>query len=372
MKILVANSLARKNKPLVALLRSLAGHFDLVVRSSDVFFFSSFPGGKKMNFGPSAGGWGDLLFFPWVLISWPFYFIWLLIAVFRGRLKSLICVGANEKVILTLPARLFRLRVFWLEMPDAAYSRFSVSTWLLSWLSRLAVAVCFTSSSLSERVSLGFGRDNVAVLPPAPEADYARQDDIFSKLAVSDKPKVFFKKFSIGTVVDFSDCGHFETLLKAVKNCSNVIPNIQLVVIGSSSQRRNINWLSKRLGIESRVWFVGEQGDLVRWFDDLDLYFSLSDRPNLFDLETALLAMSRGVPAVVFDGERFSDFIADGQTGFVVGSGTEETLTKRLIDIESDKSLLKKVGDGGRLLVEQRLNRRNQVEMLTNLFKSMI
>jgi len=57
MKILVANSLARKNKPLVALLRSLAGHFDLVVRSSDVFFFSSFPGGKKMNFGPSAGGW---------------------------------------------------------------------------------------------------------------------------------------------------------------------------------------------------------------------------------------------------------------------------------------------------------------------------
>jgi glycosyltransferase involved in cell wall biosynthesis len=153
-----------------------------------------------------------------------------------------------------------------------------------------------------------------------------------------------------------------------VKNCSNVIPNIQLVVIGASAERRNLNWLSKKLGIEKKVWFVGEQEDLIKWFDSFDLYFSLSNNPNLFDLETALLAMSRGVPVVVFHHGAFQDFISDGESGFIVEPGKVEALTGKLIDIEPDKHLLKKVGLMGQSLVLERLNRKAQVEKLKSLF----
>jgi glycosyltransferase involved in cell wall biosynthesis len=369
MKILVINTLKGRNKPLVGLLNALSSRFVLDVRSSDEFLAGSFPGGRKVLFGPAAGGAFDLLFYPFAAVLWPAYFLWLFFAKLRGRFEALLCIGENEKVLLTLPSRILGLKVLWLELPERRHARWSLSTWLLAWFSRFARVVCFTSASMASLADTGFKRENLVVLPPAAESEYAHQDDIFSELAAADKPRTFFKSFSIGTVVDFSDRGHFETLLKAVKNCSNIIPNIQLVVIGSSRERRNLNWLSRKLGIESKVWFVGEQRDLVKWFDSFDMYFALSSDPNLFDLETALLAMSRGVPTAVFKHGNFDDFLVDGQTGLVMEERDADSLAKKIIDVEPDKRFLERLGANAKDLVDGRLNRKNQVDILVKLFE---
>jgi glycosyltransferase involved in cell wall biosynthesis len=261
------------------------------------------------------------------------------------------------------------LKVVWLELPEERCADFSTTTYLAAVFSKLASVVVFNSESLADRQRFGFCKSRLFSLPPAPDDGYARQDDIFSELAVSDKPRVFFKKFSIGAVMDFSGRTSFELLLKAIKNCSNVIPNIQLVVIGPSAERRNLNWLAKKLGIEKNVWFVGEQADLVKWFNDLDLFFSLASRPSLYDLENALLAMSRGVPAAVFYQKAFQDFIVDGQTGLVVESMTVDDLARKLIDVEADKKLLAWIGANGQILTKERFNRKNQATMLARLFE---
>jgi glycosyltransferase involved in cell wall biosynthesis len=369
MRILVANSSLNKNKPLIRLLDPLVGNFEFSVCSSDRFFASSFSGGTAAFFGPKAGGWGDLSFLPFIILAWPFYFVWLFWKRFKGKVAGILCCDTNEKLLLTFSARILGMKVLWLEAPDKKYHRWSPSTWALILFSNLSSVAGFTSASLKNLLSLGFKKSSLVFVPPAGEWDYARQDDLFSELAVSEKPRFFFKNFSIGTVVDFSDRGHFESLLKALKNCSNIIPNIRLVVIGSGSERRGLNWLSKKLGIESKVWFVGEQEDLVKWFDSFDLFLSLSAKPNLFDLEMVLLAMSRGIPSAVFKHESFDDFIADGDTGLVIASASAEELAKRLIDIEPDKELLKSVGENGKSLVESRLNRRNQSSILASLLE---
>ncbi len=369
MKVLVFNSFASKNKPLVRLLNPLLSIAELVVFSSDRLFITAFPTSSSFFFGPRSGGWNDLIFFLFAIISWPVYWLWLVLKAFKHRPGAILLCGVNEKILLTLPAKIMRLKVIWLEFPDRKYSRWSPSTWFLVVFSRMASVAGFTSSSLNDLLAAKFKKDNLVFLPPAGEWDYARQDDLFSELAVSEKPRFFFKSFSIGTVVDFSDRGYFESLLKAVKNCSNIIPNIRLVVIGSGAERRGLNWLSKKLGIENKVWFVGEQEDLVKWFDSFDLFFSLTAKPNLFDLEMVLLSMSRGIPAAVFKHPSYDDFIVDKDTGLVMETFSAGELSKRLIDIEADKNLLKSVGVGGKALIESRFNRGNQTKILASLFE---
>lgn len=368
-KILIANSLRSGNKPLSALIKALIGRFDLAVWAADSFFVDRFPGAKKSYFGPPAAGAGSVLFILFCVFSWPVYFFLILWQRIRKQIAAVVCLGKNEKILLTLPARLCGAKVLWLEGVEERYHKFSPTTWLLIVFSRLAQVVVFTSSSAQNLSISGFKAKNIVNLSLGVDLDYAHQDNLFSELAVSDKPYRFFKNFSIGTVVDFGDRGQFENLLKAIKSCSNIIPNIQLVVIGASRERRNLNWLSKKLGIEKLVWFVGEQDDLVKWFDSFDLYFSLASNPNLFDLETALLAMSRGVPAVVFRHPAFADFISEGETGFIAEAGDVEALTRKLIDIEPDKKLLKRVGANSQNLVFQNFGRRQQAELLVKLIE---
>ena len=369
MKILVANSFKNKNKPIRSLLKACEPAFDFLIRASDDFFVKSFTNGKRAYFGPATDSWTEPLFFLFAIISWPFFFFWLFFLKINAKIGTLICVNTNEKLLLTLWARLLGLKVIWLELPEKKYKSIFPSTWFLCLFSRLAKMAFFTSLSMEERIKSGFCKKNQNYLSSGPDLEYALQENLFSELAVSDKPYRFFKNFAIGTVVDFSDRGHFETLLRAIKNCSNIIPNIQLVIIGASAERRNLNWLSKKLGIEKKVWFVGEQENLIKWFDSFDLYFSLSANPNLFDLETMLLAMSRGVPAAVFKHGSFRDFISDGDSGFVAEAGNAESLASKLIDIEPNKNLLKKVGSTGQASVLQIFNRRHQAEELIKMIK---
>jgi glycosyltransferase involved in cell wall biosynthesis len=77
--------------------------------------------------------------------------------------------------------------------------------------------------------------------------------------------------------------------------------------------------------------------------------------------------MSREVPVAVFHHGAFEDFIRDGESGFVFETGNIDFLTGKLIDIEPDKGLLKKIGSRGQALVSERLNRRLQAEELIKL-----
>lgn len=368
-RVLIANSLLDGNKPISALFKALSGRFEFLVWATDDFFAEKFPGAEKFYFGPLATGFLAPFFLLFAVIAWPFYFLLLLLRKAKGGIGAVVCVGQKEKILLTWPSCLCGIKVIWLERVEEKYPKFSLLTWLLLVFSRAARIAVFTSSSAKKLVAAGFKDKNITDLSLGVDLDYTHQDNLFSELAVSGKPFRFFKNFSIGTVVDFTDRGQFENLLKAVKGCSNIIPNIQLVVIGSSRERRNLNWLSKKLGIEKLVWFVGEQDDLVKWFDSFDLYFSLANNPNLFDLETALLAMSRGVPPVVFRHEAFSDFINDAETGFIAEGGDVEGLTGKLIDIEPDKKLLKRVGANSQSLVFNRFSRIRQADLLAKLIE---
>ncbi len=366
MKILIISSAKIKNKPIINLFSEIKDSVNISIASPDKKLRDSFPRGGSILFGPSEFFFYGLPFLVYAVLTVPIYLVFLSIKKYKNKIDAIVCMGERERILLSLPAKILGTRNIWLFFPEKTKNIGSAIFYPLAKLSSLAISGCFTSSSRNYLIKKGFKEKNTFLIPPAADTNYNHQENIFNKIAAKEISQNFF---SIGAVINFSDKEPFETLLKAVKNCQNSIPNIRLIVIGADEERRNLNWLSQKMGIERNVWFVGAQGDLIKWFNDFDIYFSLSSEPNLFDIETVLLAMSRGVPATVLHHESFSDIIIDNETGFMINDGGVEELSKKLEQIEDDRDLLKKIGINGKSLANEKMNREQQAKAFMNLFK---
>jgi len=196
-----------------------------------------------------------------------------------------------------------------------------------------------------------------------------QQDNLFSSLAKADKPYSFYKNFTVGAAVMPGDRRRLEILLQAVKGCVNFIPNFRLVVIGLGPENGNLNWLIKNLGLERRVWLVGEQKNLLQWFDDLDLYVVLAENPSLADLEKALAAASRGLPLVGFPSANLSEVIVEGRNGFTNEINNANALTQKIIALESDERGRKILGENGQRLVLENFDRQKQLKRLKEILE---
>jgi glycosyltransferase involved in cell wall biosynthesis len=257
------------------------------------------------------------------------------------------------------------LKTVWLELPDRDRRRLRKIRRLISRAARLIV---FTAQDAAKLAGEGFDQEQIfnislGVNPQSVE----RQDNLFSSLAKADKPYSFYKNFTVGAIAGPKDRKRLEILLQAVKGCVNLIPNFRLVVIGQDTSSGNLNWLIKNLGLERRVWLVGEQNNLIQWFADLDLFVVLAENPGLGDLEKALMAASHGVPLLGFQHPNLADIIIERVNGTMSSSGTAEELAQRIIAIEADDIARKKMGETGRRLVDQNFDRQKQLARLREI-----
>jgi len=363
--ILVINSLKEKNKPLIGFFEALKKNNNLFFRGSDDYFLEKFkPEAKKNFFGPKVDDSAGFIFYFLLLGLYFWRFFSLLGVKVKNKIEIIICIGLNEKIIFTPLAKILGLKIIWLEIPNRKRNQKG----LLRFFSRWAKIAVFTSAQMENLIASGFKKANIFNISLGLDLTAnIKQENIFSPLAVADKPYQFFKNFSIGTIINFDDNFQLENLLRAVKNCCNVIPNIQLVIIGKIADRNNFNWLVRKIGLERRVWFVGEQENVAKWFENFDLYVVASSRPELADLEATILAMSRGVPTIAYYDPFLADFLLEGETGFFVSPINIDSMTQKIIAVEPDKRLLKKVGENGQILVNNYFFREKQIENFSKI-----
>ncbi len=321
---------------------------------------------EKRFFGPETkdffGVAGFLLLLP---VLWLGYLFFLSALQRREKIDKILCVAEREKIIFTPLARILRIDVYWLELPERDRRRLKNARRLVA---RPAKLIAFTAQDAENLAQDGFAKEKIYNISLGVNLrSVERQDDLFSSLAKADKPYSFYKNFSVGVVAESGDRRRLEILLQAVKGCVNLIPNFRLVVIGQGPESGNLNWLIKKLGLERRVWLVGEQKNLIQWLDDLDLYVVLAEKPGLSDLEKALAAASRGVPLLGFRHKNLSDIIIEGQNGLLNSSGGAEELARQIIAIEADEPARKKMGANGRQLVYQNFDRQKQLQRLREI-----
>ncbi len=147
----------------------------------------------------------------------------------------------------------------------------------------------------------------------------------------------------VGIVARMTAIKDHSTLLRALKEASDVCPNLKLVCAGDGEDEKKLRDLARSLGIEKRVCFAG-------WVKDMDSFYNAVD-VNL------LSSLSEGFPYALAEGTRFAlptlstrvggvpVLIDHEENGYLFQPGDYQTLAEYLVRLAKDPSLRKELGD---------------------------
>ena len=139
-----------------------------------------------------------------------------------------------------------------------------------------------------------------------------------------------------------------ETLLAAVKR----LPDVHLAVFGDGYLRPGLEEKVRKIGIGSRVHFLGWWSDVASAMADCDVV-ALSSRNEGTPL-SLIEAQAAGRPVVATDVGGVASVVEEGRTGFLVPPGDPAALADRIGAVLSDSTTATRMGDYGRRLVASR------------------
>ena len=190
----------------------------------------------------------------------------------------------------------------------------------------------YTSDVEPELIPLGIERPTIE---PAARADYdLGEDDVLL--------------VTVGRLVARKALDQLLDLLVGLRD-----QNAKLLVIGTGPEEAGLQAKAAELGIVDHVRFLGGLSDQEK-FNVLgmsDLYVSSSQHEG-FGL-VFLEGMAAGLPVICYDHGGQTDFLADGETGFLVSLNDRELLAKRIRMLVVDATLRQKIADTNRQRVER-------------------
>lgn len=290
------------------------------------------------------------------LFFYPVFFLYTLLRLawfrYKHKINVLIVINAFDKIFSAPVARLLKIKTFALYCPENNNQKnLGLFSLLAEKIASKNKFIGFTEET-KEKLQSRQTKD-VTIIQPGIKLGLGHQDNIFNNLA-KEKDRRFNKKFfSLGTILDLNKKHNLETIFSALKKSREVIPNLQFIVIGDGEERKNLRWLSKQMGIESIVWFVGEQKCMKKWLDGLDAYLCCMNEPSLAEINYALLAMQSKLP-LVCQKKTWPAFIQNFKHGLILDNNHSEDWSQALVRLEQNKRQRHDLGLRGKELVEEK------------------
>ena len=150
-----------------------------------------------------------------------------------------------------------------------------------------------------------------------------------------------------------------DRLVEALAQIKREIADVELVFIGEGPHREVLDGLVEKHGLQENVKFLGRisYGELPHYISKGDI-FAMPSRSRLFGLEVEglgivyLEASSCGLPVIAGSSGGAPDAVIQGETGYVVDGENVDEIASRCIELLTDESLRKKMGERGRSWVE--------------------
>lgn len=140
-------------------------------------------------------------------------------------------------------------------------------------------------------------------------------------------------------------------LLKAFQQVLQVIPNVNLTLIGDEPSQEITNQIID-FGIEDGIKTPGYVSDVVTYLQDSDVFVLPSYQEGLGI--AGLEAMSCGLPVVATECGGPEDYVINGKTGFLVSPNDANEFANRLITLLKNSELRHQLGENARSLIEER------------------
>lgn len=310
-----------------------------------------------------VSAWAVLVsFFLMPFIFVELFFILLYYRLFK-KVKLLYCLSLTEKVLMTPWARILGMKVVWVE--HAAIGRWlKLNPWrIFYWLwSRLARIVAVSYSLEKQIRRAGINSKYIQVI-------YNGVD--IERCNFSPAVKNYRQHFTIGTICRLSPEKGVEYLLQAIQIAKEFIPTLRLIVVGDGPERQKLVWLTRQLGLENNILFVGFQGKLEKWVADFDVFVLPSIKKETFGI-VSLYAMACGKPVIATRVGGIPEVVNAGKSGILVEPKNSEAIANAIINLHRHPEIRREMGVIGRKTVEQKFREEKMIEEYEKLFYKLV
>ena len=229
--------------------------------------------------------------------------------------------------------------------------------------------IAVSSYVKEEAIALGADSEKVVVIPngininewkPIPKEDARKKLDIDL-----DKKIVLFTG-------NLQKRKGIDILIESFRQVVDEISEVNLIIVGSGEEEKNLKFLTNKLGLHASVKFTGRVSDeeLKLWYNACDVYCAPS-REEAFGI-IYLEAMACAKPVIGPDHGGPKEIIKDGVTGHLFDNESYNDLAQKIIKILEDNDLAERFGRKSRELIENEYNWAKIAKQTMEVYKSVI
>jgi phosphatidylinositol alpha-1,6-mannosyltransferase len=206
-------------------------------------------------------------------------------------------------------------------------------------------------------VAAGMPRDRIRIVPPAIDPAElelpGNKQDGAGELDWPDAPTLL-------TVTRLVRRKGVDTVIEALPQIASAVPDIEYVVVGEGPEKERLRELSRRLGVESRVHFVGAVSDEQKaaCLHLCDVFVMPSrdiptEPPEGFGI-VYLEANVCGKPVIAARTGGVEDAVEDGVNGLLVEPDSPSQVAEAVERLLRDPDTARSIGARGRARVLER------------------
>ena len=163
------------------------------------------------------------------------------------------------------------------------------------------------------------------------------------------------------------------TLIKSAPAVLKEVPEVRFIIIGKGSQGQELKNLSKTLGIENKIQFLGQipNDELPKYLRIADVYVSTSLSDGGIAASTAE-AMACGLPVVITNVADNKEWVANGENGFLIPVKNPHLLAERIIYLLKNENSGKKFGELNRGIIKERNDYYKEMAKMGEIYRELI
>jgi len=172
----------------------------------------------------------------------------------------------------------------------------------------------------------------------------------------------------IGCIGTYEERKGQTVLLEAMKELVNgPLPNVHLVLVGEGPDEAMLKAKVKEFGLSDNVSFFEFTREPVYIYERIDV-LALSSLYKEGLPNVLLEAMSMATPVVSSRMAGVPEVVINGETGFMVEPGSKDELSAAIVNLCSDETVLKEMGENGRHMMEEKFDKQVQFEAFLQYF----
>ncbi|HEX8845391.1 MAG TPA: glycosyltransferase [Pyrinomonadaceae bacterium] len=160
------------------------------------------------------------------------------------------------------------------------------------------------------------------------------------------------------------------TFLRAAQRVRAAVPEAAFIIAGEGALLSDLRALAAELGIERDTFFIGRCQRIAELLSISNVCVLSSRAEGFSNSILEYMAAARAVVATDVGGAR--EAIREGETGYLVAAGDDDSMAARIISLLNDPARARAMGERGRRIVEEKFSCEAQLASVESLYERLL